>query len=199
MDRYSRIVALLKVILPLAALALLSIIFLISRGSDQEAAIPFAQTEIEERMRGQQITAPFFAGSTEAGDEILVSAQNIRRDAATNEGTSEGLYAVMRLSKGGKISLRSDLGSLEIAKQIAHFSGDVLIQTYDGTRVETELLDAHLDEIFAVSPTPITATGIIGTLSAGAMQIHTKSQGKSVHILFNKGVKLVYDPKQPER
>lgn len=199
MDRYSRIIALLKVILPLASLALLSIIFLISRGSEQEAAIPFAQTEIEDRMRGQQITAPFFAGSTEAGDEILVSAQNIRREDATSEGSSAGLHAVMRLSKGGKISLSADLGSLEIAKQIAHFSGDVVIQTHDGTRVETEQLDAHLDEIFAVSPTPVTATGVIGQLNAGAMQIHTKSQGKSVHILFNKGVKLVYDPKQPER
>ena len=58
MDRYSRMVTFLKVLLPLAALALLSTLFLISRGINTKATIPFAAHEIEERMRGQQITAP---------------------------------------------------------------------------------------------------------------------------------------------
>ena len=87
MDRYSRTVAYLKVLLPLTALALLSTLFLISRGIDTEAVIPFAQKDIEERMRGQQLTAPFFSGTTSGGDEIMVTASTARPGGSSGSGT----------------------------------------------------------------------------------------------------------------
>ena len=94
MDRYSRMVALLKVLLPLAALALLSTLFLISRGVNIEATIPFADHEIEERMRGQQITAPFFSGTTAQGDEITVTASIARPGGPSSPAVATDLTAV---------------------------------------------------------------------------------------------------------
>lgn len=194
MDRYSRMIALLKVVLPLAALVLLSTVFLISRGSDQEAAIPFAQTEIEERMRGQQVTGPFFAGSTADGDEIVVSAENTRFTQTSGEATATALQATIRFVSGGSVTLSADSGSLGSDMEVAQFKGQVVLQTDDGMRVETERLDTHLNEINAKAPGTIRATSPLGRLTAGSMSITTESQGNSVQILFNNGVKLVYQP-----
>lgn len=199
MDRHSRMIALLKVLLPLTALVLLSTVFLISRGSEQEAAIPFAQKEIEERMRGQQITGPFFAGSTPNGDEILVSADSARFDSDAGGATTQEMSAMMRLARGGHISLNSETGSLGPDMEIAHFQGDVVLETDDGLRVETEVLDAHLNAIAADAPNTVEATSPLGHLMAGSMQIKTESQGGEIHILFNKGVKLLYEPQRSER
>ena len=74
MDRYSRVVSYLKVALPLAALALLSTLFLISRTINTDPSIPFADFELENRLRGQQVTAPFFTGTTATGQEITIAA-----------------------------------------------------------------------------------------------------------------------------
>ncbi|MEO0504251.1 MAG: hypothetical protein AAFZ14_13070, partial [Pseudomonadota bacterium] len=70
MDRYSRFVAWLKVLLPLAALALLSTLFLLSRNTDPIAAVPFADDELLDRVRDEQITGPFFSGTTTDGDRV---------------------------------------------------------------------------------------------------------------------------------
>ena len=77
-DGYSRAVAIFKVLLPLAALGILATLFLISRGSQMDAVIPFAEDELNERTTNQQITKPFFSGTTAQGDELVVTADIAR-------------------------------------------------------------------------------------------------------------------------
>ena len=48
---YSRFVALAKVVLPLAALRLFATLFLIARQIDPDAAIPFAEVDVEQFAR----------------------------------------------------------------------------------------------------------------------------------------------------
>ncbi|OUS37913.1 hypothetical protein A9Q94_04760 [Rhodobacterales bacterium 56_14_T64] len=199
MDRYSRMVAFLKVLLPLAALALLSTLFLISRSMNTEATIPFAAHEIEERMRGQQITAPFFSGTTAQGDEIAVTASIAHPGGATSPAVATDLVAVIRLADGGRLTLRSESGEVQIDEDIASFIGKVEITSAVGLVVTTDLLNATLSGISADSPGPVQAIGPIGTLNAGTMQLQTKTQGGALHMLFNNGVKLVYDPRKSER
>jgi len=199
MDRYSRMVAFLKVLLPLAALALLSTLFLISRSMNTEATIPFAAHEIEERMRGQQITAPFFSGTTAQGDEIAVTASIARPGGATSPAVATDLVAVIRMADGGRLTLRSESGEVQIDKDIASFIGKVEITSAVGLVVTTDLLNATISGISADSPGPVQAIGPIGTLNAGTMQLQTKTQSGALHMLFNNGVKLVYDPRKSER
>ena len=199
MDRYSRMVAFLKVLLPLAALGLLSTLFLISRSVNTEATIPFAEHEIEERMRGQQITAPFFSGTTAQGDEITVTASIARPGGSASPAVATDLVAVIRMADGGRLTLSSDTGSVQLDKDIASFSGNVEITSAAGLLVTTDLLNATLSGISADSPGPVQAKGPIGTLNAGTMQMQTKTEGGALHMLFNNGVKLVYDPRKSER
>lgn len=199
MDSHSRAVAYLKVLLPLAALVLMSTLFLISRGVNTDAVIPFAEKEIEDRMKGQQVTAPFFSGTTASGDEIMVTASLARPGRDGTPAVASDLSADIRLAQGGRITLASETGSIHPDRDIAQFTGNVQITSADGLVVETEELNTALSGLEADSPGPVRATGAIGELTAGNMHIGVKTEGGPVHMLFKNGVKLLYDPQQPER
>ncbi|KIC18110.1 MULTISPECIES: LPS export ABC transporter periplasmic protein LptC [unclassified Leisingera] len=199
MDSHSRAVAYLKVLLPLAALVLLSTLFLISRGVNTDAVIPFAQRDIEDRMKGQQVTSPFFSGTTAKGDEIMVTAALARPGGEGAPAVASDLSAEFRLAEGGKITLASDSGAIHPGQDMARFTGHVTITSADGLIVETEELNTALSGLEASSPGPVRATGVIGELTAGNMQIRAKTEGGPVHMVFKNGVKLLYDPQQPER
>ncbi|WP_417700080.1 LPS export ABC transporter periplasmic protein LptC [Pseudophaeobacter sp.] len=193
MDPYSRTVSYLKVLLPLAALALLSTLFMISRGVETEAVIPFADREIEERLRGQQVTAPFFSGSTAQGDEIQVTA-TVARAKADEPVIASSLEAEIRMVAGGRLTLSSDRGTVHPDQDLARFIGNVELTTADGMVVTTEALKTQLSRVQAESPGAIRATSALGDLTAGHMEITSETVGGPVHLLFTKGVKLVYAP-----
>jgi lipopolysaccharide export system protein LptC len=199
MDRHSRAVAYLKVLMPLAALALMSTMFLISRGANTDAVIPFAQQEIEERMKGQQVTAPFFSGISAGGDEIIVTAELARPGINGAPAQASALSGNIRLSQGGRITLVSETGTLHPGEGMAVFTGGVTITSTSGMIVQTEELQTALNGLEANSPGPIQAKGPLGDLHAGNMQIGVKTSDGPLHMLFKNGVKLLYDPQKPER
>lgn len=198
-DRYSRMVQLLKVILPLAALTLLSAVFLLSRGVDLGSPIPFAEDEIAERTRGQQVTGPFFSGVTPQGEQIQVQAKLARPGGPESRAEAVDLEAEFRLLNGRLITLRSDMGALELDRDMATFSGNVVLTTSDGIRVDTEELNTMLSGIAGNTPGEVRGTGAIGEFTAGSMEIGAENEGGPIHIRFKNGVKLVYDPKTSER
>jgi lipopolysaccharide export system protein LptC len=198
-DRYSRMVAFLKVLLPLAALGLLSTVFLLSRNINPTATIPFAEHEIADRLREKQITAPVFSGTTENGDEISITAAEARPGASGAPATATDLSASILTPEGSRITLRSKTGTVDFFKKRATFGGDVEIQTTTGYALRTALLNTSLDSIDADSPGEVTGDSPIGHLVAGNMTITSEKDDGSMHILFNNGVKLIYTPKQPER
>lgn len=196
-DTYSRMIAWLKVILPLAALGLLSTLFLLSRSINPTSTIPFADTEIEERLRTQQITGPKFSGTTDAGDKVSITASVVRpASGETRHPEAEDLRAKIDLTKGGQITLRSNFGELTPAGDIVVFRDAVVITDSQGLEVHTEHLHALLSRIEAETEGAVTATGPIGTLDAGRMQLTSDADGQNVRMVFTNGVKLIYDPKQ---
>lgn len=199
MDLRSRMVALFKVLLPLAALGILSTLFMLSRGNDPTARIPFAEREMVERMRDQQVTAPYFSGTTAKGDEIIVTASMVRPERAGDPAEATDLDAKITTVDGVRFTLTSDTGSVAMDKNLATFSGSVEITSSSGFVVQTELLHTALDSISGNTPGTVTGTGPIGDFSAGQMQISEESDGGPLHMLFKNGVKLIYDPKNSER
>lgn len=199
MDLRSRLVALFKVLLPLAALAILSTLFMLSRSVDPTAKIPFAEAEMAERMRDQQVTSPFFSGTTEKGDEIIVTAGLARPGGAGAPADASDLTARIIMADGVRITLTADTGLVAVDRNLATFSGNVEITTTTGLVVLTDLLNAELDGISGNTPGTVTVTGPFGDFTAGQMQISEISDGGPLHMLFKNGVKLVYDPKAIER
>ncbi|MEL6588071.1 MAG: hypothetical protein AAFQ50_15700, partial [Pseudomonadota bacterium] len=68
-NTHSQLVSGAKVILPVIALVTLSTLFLLARTVDPDDAIPFADVNVSERARDQQLTQPKFSGVSSDGTE----------------------------------------------------------------------------------------------------------------------------------
>jgi len=192
-------VALFKVLLPLAALAILSTLFLLSRSNDPTAKIPFAENEIADRLRDQQVTAPFFSGTTPEGDEIVVSAALARPGSADTPAQATSLSARLSMTDGVEITLTSDTGSLALDNNTATFIGNVEITSSNGFVVNTETLHTALNAVAGNTPGTVSGTSPLGDFTAGRMTLTEIIAGGPLHMVFNDGVKLIYDPKTRER
>jgi lipopolysaccharide export system protein LptC len=197
MDRYSRLVAWLKVLLPLTALGLLSTLFLLSRNIDPVASIPFAEAEIKDRLRDEQITAPFFSGTTDGGDRITFSAGTMRMGPGQGN-RADNLSAQIDLASGTTVVLSSDEGSFDLVDGQSTLQGDVVITTSNGYRLTSDGLNADFDTLAIESPGPVTGNTPIGTLNAGKMRLERRADGQNAQLIFTNGVKLIYSPQNKE-
>jgi len=198
-DRYSRFVSLLRVVLPLAALALLSTLFLLSRNVDTEAVIPFGEAEIETRTRAQQITAPFFSGVTPKGDEISLAATVARPGTDGSPAGAEDVIAILRMQDGTRLNMSSARATFDMQDQSASLLGNVVIQSSIGYRLTTAILNTAINRIDAATPGIVEGTGPIGALHAGRMRITSDTETGDLHLFFTNGVKLIYEPPMIER
>lgn len=194
MDLYSRMVAFLKVLLPLAALAILATLFLISRGIDLDGTIPFTERDVAERLRSQQVTRPYFSGTTPGGDEITITAARARPGNADGPADADEVSARMLRASGGEMTLTARNVSVDPGADLAQFTGDVRIGTSTGIEVRTERLDTALHGIAGQTPGTVAGTAPFGDLTAGAMTFGAKNGDGPIHVLFKDGVRLVYRP-----
>lgn len=195
---YSQIIAWLKILLPLAALTLLSTLFLLSKSRTPDPQVPFAiRANVGESLQ-QQASAPYFAGTTESGDVLTMRALSVK-PIRNGEIVAEDLQAQLDLQAGTVIELNAARATLLDLDQTAHLTGGVLIETSLGYRIETQALDARMDQTFVRSVDTVQATGPLGTLTAGGMQISAGPGQGDAQMLFTGGVKLVYDPTDPEK
>ncbi len=194
-DRYSRTVALLKVIFPLIALGILSTLFLISRALDTDTQIPFADKEIQDRLRDQQITGPFFSGSSPDGDRISFSADRlITLGGQVGTNRAETVRAQLESAAGATFVLTADLAELDIADDTALLSGDVSLESSAGYRINTDALTARVSALDITAPDGVQAIGPPGRLTAGKMRVFRPKDAEATQMLFSDGVKLIYIP-----
>ena len=195
-DRYTRLISWLKVLFPLAALGLLSTLFLLSRAIDPGQAIPFAEKEVQDRLRDQQITGPFFTGATSEGDELSFYADVLTRPAGqTGMNHDEHLRATINTPEGSTFRLQSDLADFDIAEDVADLLGKVILTTSTGYRLQSEKITSELSGLNIQSPGAVHGTTPGGTLEAGAMSITQTDEQTAPQLVFTNRVKLIYKPK----
>jgi lipopolysaccharide export system protein LptC len=198
-NAYSRIVATLKIVLPLAALGLLSTLFLFARPVDPTRSIPFAEVDVEELAREQRLAQPTFAGVTEDGSAITVSARVAwPGESGTGGLTAADLSARIDTAEGIRFDLSASDGYIDPGAARAGFSNGVRVQSSNGYLIETESLTTSLDRTDTRSDAPLRAVAPFGTLEAGGFAL-TASGGEGAGeggalLVFHGGVKLVYRP-----
>ncbi|PHQ99049.1 MAG: hypothetical protein COB39_05900 [Marinosulfonomonas sp.] len=196
-NSYSRFVALTKVILPIIALGILSTLFLFSRNIDPTQSIPYADVDVEGLAREQGIGAPNYAGVTEDGAAISITAKSARPSQDNAKiVTATGLTAIIEDAMDGRIEIIADDGVIDTDQQFVTLQGGVQILTSTGYIINTAGVTAALNETSVVTDGRITAEGPLGTLNAGQMTLETQKGPDGSHLLvFKGGVKLIYDPK----
>ena len=193
---YSRVIAWLKILLPLVALAMLSTLFLLSRSKAPLQNVPFVEA-LQKNTIDQRVSAPYFAGTTAQGDVLTMTAKSVKPQL-DGQILADGMRARMRLADGSEIVLDAAEAALNESDRQALMRGGVQITSSTGYVVVTDGLVSHLDRIEAESRGPVQGDGPVGRFEAGHLQIAPAGDDGAVQMLFSGGVKLVYHPPDQE-
>lgn len=190
---YSRLVIWLKITLPLAALALLSTLFLFARGSKTDIDIPYAT--IEEIAREPRITGPRFAGIAADGSVIAMTADAIRplEDRPDSFAVTD-IRVEIDTTDGARIDMRAGSGELDGRARVARLTALVSIAASGGYQMETSGIEANFDTGAIHSLGPLEVRTPFGELTAGRLTVAAPVDGGARVMVFNEGVRLLYQP-----
>ena len=194
---HSRFVAWLKILLPLAALGILSSVVFFANENDDVRDVPFLMTGDTEAP-DERIAAPEYQALTSDGARVRLTAQEVSpsqedddwlviTEVASRVETPSGLV-LQATAPGGRINFSQDLAEL---------NGIVSVDTSDGFHMLSDALRFRLDVTYAESGGAVRGEAPFGTLEAGRMRIEEPEDRTGSELLvFNQGVKLVYQPRQ---
>lgn len=194
-NRYSRMVAWLKVLLPLIALGLLSTMFLISKTIDPTKSLTYARVDLDEVMREQKIASPTFSSVTKDGAAITFSAESARPEEGKNRYSAHGMIARIETPDGATVDINAQDAMIDGGTNQIDLSGGVTLVTSTQYTIRTNKLATSIDATDIQSDGPVTADGPMGSLAAGHASISQHDNHSGTYLLvFKDGVKLVYDP-----
>lgn len=192
-DSHTQVVTLLKLFLPLVALAILSSLFIFSRVIDPEAAIPYATVDIADRLREPKVTDAQYAGMTDDGSAISISVAVAVPDAA-NGGSAKEVSARITSKQGDLTEVLASALTYDNGNNKAALTGGVEMRS-NGFDLKTEAMDVVMDRMSLSSRGTVTGTGPLGKLTAGQMRLTVSDDAARDYLLvFNSGVHLIYQP-----
>ncbi|MFN3936800.1 MAG: LPS export ABC transporter periplasmic protein LptC [Gemmobacter sp.] len=193
---YSRIVGALKLGLVLGGLALLSTVFLLSRGREPGDVLPYSEADLDALLREPRMTAPEYTGLTRDGAAIRLTAGMAQTlpDATGGGGRAAEPRLLLVTEGGGRTEARAAEARIDRNRGVLVLSGDALIETSSGWRVESATLVAALDRTRVESPAPVVGSGPPGRIEAGAMVIERPDRDRAEVLVFKDGVRLLYRP-----
>ncbi|MFY0693131.1 MAG: LPS export ABC transporter periplasmic protein LptC [Paracoccaceae bacterium] len=191
---YSRFVQIAKIAFPILALIFLSTLFLFSRNIDIDAAIPFADIDIESIAREQRLIAPEFSGVTTDGSAVVLNAESAAPDPENSRNFSAlDVLANIATQSGATYEIHAEHAYYDGRSERLDLDGNVLLETSTGYRLETQSLVTSIAQTMIDAPGPVTGTGPGGRLEAGAMTL--KAAGGTQVLVFKNRVKLIYQPR----
>ncbi|MCF2871414.1 hypothetical protein L0664_10105 [Octadecabacter sp. G9-8] len=189
---YSQLVGFLKITLPLAAIALMSTVFLFARAPSPETTIPYA--EIEEIARELGLSGAQFSGVADDGSVIEVTARHTRPDGKIL--TAEVLSAGIDTVDGTRIDINAGRGEIDNDAQTARLTGLTRLVTSNGYEMETTGITANFTTGRIESEGALEVQAPFGALTAGQLIIETPEGEAGQVMLFQNGVRLIYTPQQ---
>ena len=190
---HSILVGWAKIILPLCALALLSTLFLFSRGQNEPSEIALA--EATEIAREQRLSGPRFSGLTDDGAIVSIAARSAQPDA-TRPDTVNIDDVTMRMDNpdGSYLNVTAIAGDIDGRAAIARFTGLARVETSTGYQMETNGLIAELETGTVTSDGLLEVHAPFGELTAGKVTFQVSRDIAGQQMLFTNGVRLIYKP-----
>ena len=141
------------------------------------------------------MTAPTYAGTTEDGASVTLSADEARPAADGAPAKAAALRLDLATPDGGRTELVAAQAQMDDTAQQLVLSGGVTVTTSTGYRLETAEVAAKLDRTGLESRSAVTATGPAGEISADGMVLRQDNRTPGSYVLvFKGGVRLVYQP-----
>ncbi len=193
-DRYSRVVGWLKILLPLLALGILSMLFLVSKDRDPDGTLPYSEVDVRELAREARIGRPAYSGVTRDGTIITVSAATARPDPEHEDGMLiDDLTAILESDGDVRTEVRGGSGRLDSGRDALMLFRDVRITTSTVYSITSDAIEIGLDQTWLESPGPVNAAAPFGSLTAGSLRLDRADDGDQT-LVFKNGVRLLYQP-----
>lgn len=190
---YSRAVTWVKVILPLTALGLLSSLFLLSGPPDPDAALPYAQVDIDQITREQRVTGPRFAGMLDEGRELVLQAGSVAAESGRSDLVrAQDIEGRMDLNATERLFLEARQAEFDMQRQTATLHDGVILRSSVGYRLDSMLLLVAMDRMQLRAPGAVRLVGPGLDLTADAMEAGGPEGGTIVR--FTGSVRVLYDP-----
>ncbi|MGV8950386.1 MAG: hypothetical protein ACOH2M_04730 [Cypionkella sp.] len=191
---HSRLVSILKLVLPLIALVLLSTLFLFSRKINPEDAIPYATVDIADRLQNPKMTDADYSAMTNDGTSIVISAAEAKPGA---DGASmKQAVGTLTAPSGAKTYITASTVQMNTAINSIALGGGTQIDAAGGYRLITEGLDITNNLTHVESTAPIAGSGPFGTIDADKMLLSRSDKGGPFLLVFKGNVRLIYQPQQ---
>jgi lipopolysaccharide export system protein LptC len=194
---YSRVVAVLKVGLPLVALGMLAALFLIQTEDRLAPGLRFTEGDLAALGEGLRISNPTFTGTTRDGAPFRFTAEFVVPDAAPpTRAAIIGLQGELELPDGPTIRLDAAGGDLDLERQVLVLEGDVRVTTSDGYRLASERMTLDLAAGTLEAGDAVVTEGPLGRIDSGSLAIAPSAAGtdETHRFSFGDGVRVVYDP-----
>ena len=195
-DLYSRVVAILKVGLPLTAVAMLAVLFLNSQDRRGGGELVFSPADLELLGEGMRITGPVFSGVTDTLDRVRFTAAAVTPDAAppTKAGI-ETLAGRIDFADGQQMDISAPAGDVDLGARVMKLGGGVKVTTADGYvfSADTADLDFRAGDLTATGS--VAGDGPMGRIDAGRLTVSPPAAKTGLRTcLFQDDVRVVYDP-----
>ena len=193
-DSYSFFITWIKTLLPIAALGMLSTIFLFSGKVDVTQSLPYAELNVEDIIREQRITKPYFTGISESGIEFALSAAYATPNASQPSilDVSE-LRVEFKTPQGNTAEITAGLGVMNTGTKSAKISQGVRLASKLNFWITTETLDIDFNDSYASTNGPFKGVFYLGSIESGNMVL--KMIAGDQQILFTNRVRMLYNPK----
>jgi lipopolysaccharide export system protein LptC len=197
-DPHSRLVIWLRILLPLAALAVMSTLFMVSRPVNPEDAIPYASVDVADRLRDPRLTGPTFAGMTQDGAALTFKADTALPGVPGSAlaGQARNLSGLIETPDGVRTDVAAALATMDDANRVVSLTGGVTLHNSTGYQVKAAGLTLSLDRTRMETAGAVDATGPLGQVHAGKLLI-TKDASGLYKLDFTEGVRLLYQPPNP--
>ena len=187
-DGYSAFVAWVKTLLPIAALGMLSTIFLFSGKIDVTKSLPYAEI-----VREQRITKPYFTTISENGTEVALSAAYASADPNITDNYNVSEPSIVLKSKTGRrTQITAGFGKMNSTSQQAIVSQGVSVTGTPKFWFKTNKLSVSFERATVSSNGFFEGVTPIGAIKAGKMFMQMAADDRQ--IVFTNGVQLIYQP-----
>ena len=192
---YSRFVTVLKVGLPLVALAMLSALFLIQNDDGPGGTITFSRGDMEALGDGLRVTNPTLTGSTRGEDRFRFTAEIVVPDAAPpTRATLSGLDGRIDFIDGTAVDVVARSGEIDLDAQGLSLTDAVRIETSQGLAVRSDDVSVDLRLGVLEARGGVVTEGPMGRIDSDTLRIEPSTDaGEARVITFGNGVRLVYD------
>ncbi|MEM1363201.1 MAG: hypothetical protein AAGF94_16060 [Pseudomonadota bacterium] len=199
-EAYSRLVATVKILLPLVAIGILSMLFLAARPSREGEPLRFVDDLGNLSGTEEQLVRPDYQSVTQDGSSLRIVAETLRPVAGQTQVYEGDLIDARILQQDDLFyHLTSPSGTFDDSAGQAKLIGGVKLKRGDGYVAQSDVIEFETDLTELVSPGPIHIYGPLGTLDANRMEMTGQPDlGSGTVTVFRGNVRVLYDPKSSD-